>query len=151
MVLNQPLYAAISTSPLILVPCSYVAGAGGLSPSLIPAGNIVIPNPQSSSPDPQKSVIPTFTVLPGASESDSTPAPDEASSTPIEAKENKAPKETPMIPKVEAAKSPGKSKEDSAEQPLDLSFRKKENENTKRTSPHRPAGSGKIMLKYILS
>ena len=140
MVLNQPLYAAISTSPLILVPCSYVAGAGGLSPSLIPAGNIVIPNPQSSSPDPQKNVIPTFTVLPGASESDSTPAPEETASASSEAKENKAPKETPIVPKVEAVKSPEKNKEDSGEQPLDLSFRKKKNENIKRSTLHRPAG-----------
>lgn len=153
MVLNQPLYAAISTSPLILVPCSYVAGAGGLSPGLIPAGNIVIPNPQSSaSPDPQKNVIPTFTVMPEAASAAATPnVSEEMSPAKPEAKVAKpAVKETQKVPKAaDVAKSPEvANKEESAEQPLDLSFRKKEGESCKQTSPYSHIDSGKKIKLY---
>ncbi|GIY43063.1 hypothetical protein CEXT_457921 [Caerostris extrusa] len=82
MVLNQQIHSAISTGPLILVPCSYVAG-GGLSPlaGLIPAGNIIIPNPsttpESNSDSQGGNVIPTYTVMrgTGVAELNSVPSP----------------------------------------------------------------------------
>lgn len=128
MVLKQPLYAAISTSPLILVPCSYVAGAGGLSPSLVPTGNIVIPNPRASSPDPQKSVIPTFTVLPDASKKEEKPTEES----------------TPKPQKPDGAKSPAGDSRTDSEQPLDLSFRKKISDGTKKLITHRTIESGEV-------
>ncbi|KFM60082.1 Zinc finger protein ush, partial [Stegodyphus mimosarum] len=131
MVLNQPLYAAISTSPLILVPCSYVAG-GGLSPAagLIPAGNIIIPNP-SSSPDansdaPGPNVIPTYTVMPGsATDLNTVPSPSAAEDgTKDDAKLPKTPKD--KEPKLEPPKSPKERSKEDTEKPLDLSFRKRD-------------------------
>lgn len=150
MVLNQPLYAAISTSPLILVPCSYVAGAGGISPGLIPAGNIVIPNPQSSSPEPQKSVIPTFTVMSGVTEESGTTSAAEGASSPPKSEVSKGPKDPPKTPKQESVESPGLSKEEATEMPLDLSFRKRENDGNKRTSPLSQTDSGTVKRFQIL-
>lgn len=138
MVLNhQPLYAAISTSPLILVPCSYVAGGEGLSPAgLVPAGNIVIPNPQQQAAtaapaDPHVgSVIPTFTVV-AAEQEVVEPAKQEAA---------KAVKEVvtrAVAPKQEVAAAPKSptgivcKEEATTEQPLDLSFRKRDAEGKK--------------------
>lgn len=45
--LSQPVYIAISTNPLILVPCSYNPSAGGLSlPNITPLGNpFQVPTP----------------------------------------------------------------------------------------------------------
>ncbi|GIY28207.1 hypothetical protein CDAR_58701 [Caerostris darwini] len=61
MVLNQPLYAAVSTTASILVPCPYVAG-GGLSPAAvsIPAGNMITNQsntPESNSDSQEGNVI----------------------------------------------------------------------------------------------
>lgn len=124
MMLNQPLYAAISTSPLILVPCSYVAG-GGLSPAagLIPAGNIIIPNssttPDTGSDSQGPNVIPTYTVVPGGAtvvgESSSEDNAKEDGKVSVSVKED--------VKKQDSRKDV--LKED-GEKPLDLSCKKKE-------------------------
>ncbi|GFT38257.1 zinc finger protein ush, partial [Nephila pilipes] len=137
MVLNQPLYAAISTSPLILVPCSYVAG-GGLSPAagLIPAGNIIIPNPsttpESASDSQGGNVIPTYTVMPGAAVAELNSAPSPLSGEDIvkdEAKQTKTPKE--KVVKQSSIKSPKQTSKEDTEKPLDLSFKKRDTESEK--------------------
>ncbi|XP_067145012.1 zinc finger protein ush isoform X1 [Centruroides vittatus] len=69
LVLNQPVYAAISTNPLILIPCSYVAGNGVTSPSgIIPAGNIIIPSGSPGLNNDSANIIPAFTVMPGGAD-----------------------------------------------------------------------------------
>lgn len=69
LVLNQPVYAAISTNPLILIPCSYVAGNGVTSPSgIIPAGNIIIPSGSPGLNNDSANIIPAFTVMPGSAD-----------------------------------------------------------------------------------
>ncbi|GIY38081.1 hypothetical protein CDAR_399351 [Caerostris darwini] len=83
MVLNKPLYAAISTSPLILVPCSHAAAGGGLSPGTgcILAGNMIIQyastTTESNSVSQGGNVIPTYTTMPGTgvAEFNSVPSP----------------------------------------------------------------------------
>lgn len=149
MVLNQPLYAAISTSPLILVPCSYVAG-GGLSPAagLIPAGNIIIPNP-STTPDSASdsqggNVIPTYTVMPGAAVAELSSASSPLSGEDTakeEAKVVKATKEKPA--KQTPSKSPKLTSKEDPEKPLDLSFKKKEGELDKVIMPKPSPDTGK--------
>ncbi|XP_054711107.1 zinc finger protein ush-like [Uloborus diversus] len=134
VVLNhQPLYAAISTSPLILVPCSYVAG-GGLSPGLVQAGNIVIPPSSPEAANDSPNVIPTYTVLPGASGELSSSSPPTASGEESLPKEDIKPPiaktPTTKVPKREPSRSPEEAvtKED-AEKPLDLSFRKRDSDS----------------------
>lgn len=128
--MNQPLYAAISTSPLILVPCSYVAGGGLSSASgLIPAGNIIIPNPGSSAVTPDTghdsqgpNVIPTYTVVPGGAT-----VVGETSSGEDSNKEDCKVVEKDEVKKSESLKTVEKdgNRED-GEKPLDLSFKKKD-------------------------
>ncbi|GIY38089.1 hypothetical protein CDAR_399381 [Caerostris darwini] len=141
MVLNQPLYAAISTSPLILVPCSYVAGGGlSLLAGLIPAGNIIIPNPsttpESNSDSQGGNVIPTYTVMPGTGVAELNSVPFPVSGDDVVKEE-----ENPMKPCKEkvakhvASKSPREQSEEEAEKPLDLSFKKQDVEFEKSIAP----------------
>ncbi|GIY28225.1 hypothetical protein CDAR_58811 [Caerostris darwini] len=82
MGLNHPLYTAIATSALTLVPCSYAAGGGGLSPGTgvtTPAGNVIIQNPsttpESNSDSQGGNVIPTCTVMPETEVAELNPVP----------------------------------------------------------------------------
>ncbi|XP_071038520.1 zinc finger protein ush isoform X2 [Parasteatoda tepidariorum] len=146
MVLNQPLYAAISTSPLILVPCSYVAG-GGLSPAagLVPAGNIIIPNP-SASPDgvtepSGTNVIPTYTVMPGAAPDVNSVSPSSGGedATKDDVKPVKPVKEKTV--KQDVCKSPKEPQSVGVETPLDLSIKKRD-DSMKLNSVKSPQESG---------
>ncbi|GIY79568.1 zinc finger protein ush [Caerostris extrusa] len=148
MVLNQPLYAAISTSPLILVPCSYVAG-GGLSPAagLIPAGNIIIPNPsttpESNSDSQGGNVIPTYTVMPGTGVAELNSAPSPVSGDDVvkeEAKPMKTSKE--KVAKHVPSKSPKEQSKEETEKPLDLSFKKRDVDFEKSMAPKSSTDTG---------
>ncbi|XP_055943145.1 zinc finger protein ush-like [Argiope bruennichi] len=156
MVLNQPLYAAISTSPLILVPCSYVAG-GGLSPAagLIPAGNIIIPNP-STTPDSASdsqggNVIPTYTVMPGATVAELSSASSPLSGEDAAKEEVKPAKITKeKAVKPNPSKSPKHTSKEDPEKPLDLSFKKKEGESDKAIMPKPSPDNGSRSSNFSL-
>lgn len=131
MVLNQPLYAAISTNPLILLPFS--GGTGGGQPPgarLIPARNVIFPipsNPPESASDSQGgNAIPMCTVMPGAAVADLNSVPSPFSGEDAindEAKQTKSPKE--KVIKQSSSKYPKRTNKEDTEEPLDFSFKKR--------------------------
>ncbi|GIY38075.1 hypothetical protein CDAR_399321 [Caerostris darwini] len=141
MVLNQPLYAAVSTCASIPVPCPYGAG-GGLSPAAvsIPAGNMISPNPsttpESNSDSQGGNVTPTYTAMPGSGvfELNCFPCPvfgDDVVkevAKPMKTYEEKVANHIP-------SKSPKEQSKDETEKPLDLSFKKRDVEFEKSIAP----------------
>ncbi|GIY30936.1 hypothetical protein CEXT_752391 [Caerostris extrusa] len=132
MGLNQPLYTAIATSALTLVPCSYAAD-GGLSSGTgvtTPAGNMIIQNPSTtpkSNSDSQGGiVIPTYTVMPETEVAELNHVP-----SPVSGDEGVKEVSQPMrtckekVSKHIPSKSPKEQSEEEAEKPLDLSFKKR--------------------------
>ncbi|GIY28199.1 hypothetical protein CDAR_58651 [Caerostris darwini] len=146
MVLNLPLYAAVSTNPLILVPCSYAAAAAaasGLSPGTVlttPARNMIFQypstTPESNSDSQGGNAIPTYTVMPGTGVFELNRIPSPVSVDDVvkeEAKPTKGGKE--KVAKHVRSKSPKKQSEEEAEKPLDLSFKKRDVESEKSSEP----------------
>ncbi|GIY28201.1 hypothetical protein CDAR_58671 [Caerostris darwini] len=134
MVLYQPLYAAVSTSASILVPCSYVAG-GGLSPitGFTPSANMITPNPsttpESNSGSQGGNVIPTCTAMPGTGVAELNSGIWRIfEAKPMNTYEKKVEKHVP-------SKTPKVQSKEEAENPLDLSFKKRDVEFEKSIAP----------------
>lgn len=141
VLLNQPLFAAISTNPLILVPCSYVPGNG-----LVPTTGGVLRQDATPSVAPAIVCPQTVAVAPAAlvaSGGSMTPAAS-TSAEPCETKENGSQAKEPstegtatsVASSTSKASSPCIKQEHVTETPLDLSLRK---ETKARQSPQNPS------------
>lgn len=137
VLLNQPLFAAISTNPLILVPCSYVPGNG-----LVPTtGGVLRQDPAPSLATPAIACPQAVAVAPPAAVATSSSPATPASSAPAcESRENGTLSKEPSTEGATAsrseANSPSVKQEQGTETPLDLSLRK---EAKGRVSPRNPA------------
>lgn len=144
VLLNQPLFAAISTNPLILVPCSYVPGNG-----LVPTTGGVLRQDVAPAVAPAIVCPQTVTVAPAALVTSSglvTPAAS-ASAEPCETKENGTQAKDPSTEGTAAsaasssrkANSPCIKQEHVTETPLDLSLRKEVKATQSPRNPSSPA------------
>lgn len=137
VLLNQPLFAAISTNPLILVPCSYVPGNG-----LVPTtGGVLRQDPAPSLATPAIACPQAVAVAPPAAVATSSSPATPASSAPAcESRENGTLSKEPSTEGATAsrseANSPSVKQEQGTETPLDLSLRK---EAKGGVSPRNPA------------
>lgn len=119
VLLNQPLFAAISTNPLILVPCSYVPGNG-----LVPTTAAGLRTDLSSG----SAITPAILCAQQANVPAASTAPVPESQ--VEAEENGArPKETGWesvvsSPRESKVESPPLKQEQTPETPLDLRLKK---------------------------
>lgn len=144
VLLNQPLFAAISTNPLILVPCSYVPGNG-----LVPTTGGVLR--QDTAPSVASAIVcpQTVAVAPAAlvTSSGSVTPVASAPAEPCETKENGTQAKDASSEGTAAsaasisskANSPCIKQEHVTETPLDLSLRK---EAKARQSPRNPSSPG---------
>ncbi|CAN8003130.1 unnamed protein product, partial [Ixodes hexagonus] len=121
VLLNQPLFAAISTNPLILVPCSYVPGNG-----LVPTSTTSAITPAIVCQQPATTTAPI--------------APDVAEENGSRSRE--ADVRATEQPSVER-ESPSVKQEPASETPLDLRLRKDAKESSPRSSPT-PGTSGEM-------
>lgn len=145
VLLNQPLFAAISTNPLILVPCSYVPGNG-----LVPTTGGVLRQDASPAVAPAIVCPQTVTVTPAAMVTSSGQATPVTSTPaePCEAKESSAQcKESSAEGTATAGSGANDSKSNSpcikreqvTETPLDLSLRKEVKPGQSPRNPSSPA------------
>ncbi|KAH6943891.1 hypothetical protein HPB50_000445 [Hyalomma asiaticum] len=144
VLLNQPLFAAISTNPLILVPCSYVPGNG-----LVPTTGGVLR--QDTAPSVASAIVcpQTVAVAPAAlvTSSGSVTPVASAPAEPSETKENGTQAKDASSEGTAASAASNSSKANSpcikqehvTETPLDLSLRK---EAKARQSPRNPSSPG---------